>query len=80
MAHDCESYVGRIDHAFDAESWTCALVKAGEQTPLHVDLAELLCEAAAIERRPLESAFSVVDRLDVFMKRPCLQIVKCDNN
>ena len=53
----CESHASRIDDVSDAKSWACTLIKAGEQTPLHVDLAEFPCDAAAIERRPPEPVF-----------------------
>ena len=35
-----------------------------------------LCDAAEIEQKPLETVFSVDDRLDEVMKQPCLQIAK----
>lgn len=73
----CESHASRSDDVSDAKSWACTLINAGDQTPLHGDLAEFLCDAAVIERRPPpEPALLVVERLDVFMKRPCLQIAK----
>ena len=50
----------------------------GRRTEATADIvfAKFRCEAAAVERRPLETALSVAVSLDGFMKRPCLQIAK----